>query len=258
MTIELFPRLDTFSAREIWEEYHSDPERTPEWAIQHPAMTYTQTGGSKVTSARLRGIRSRLEEIATECGFPAEAPRDATTRFDLLAARYLSEEAKIPVCEAMRPDMWAFFSLVLAPDITDWRFDGRPRERWTAGIRNTFGILWRRGYLIGTDHQDGRGSGWETLEALTQDALVQIMERTSLTADPRTARIIAETWLNTSRLPTREAPMEAVMRSASRNLRAYRVTQELDALPEKALRDRVAAAFRAALKENTAASSQPH
>lgn len=253
MTIELFPRLDTFSAREIWEEYHSDPDRTPEWATQHPAMTYTQTGGSKVEDKRLKGIRSRLVEIATECGFPEEAPRDATTRFDLLAARYLSEEAAIPVCEAMRQDMWAFFSLVLAPDITDWRFEGRPRERWTAGIRNTFGILWRRGYLIGADHQDGRGSGWETLRALTQDALVQIMERTSLTSHPRTARIIAETWLHTNGQRSPAAPMEAVMRSASRNLRAYRVTQELDALPDKTLRDRVSAAFRAALKENTRA-----
>ncbi|WP_018144856.1 hypothetical protein [Thioalkalivibrio sp. AKL6] len=257
MTIELFPRLDTFSAREIWEDYSSDLDRIPEWDIHHPAVTYTQTGGSKVTDGRLRGIRSRLVEIAGECGFPERAPREATTRFDLLAARYLSEESGIPVCEAMRQDIWAYFSLILAPDITDWRFDGRPRERWTSGIRNTFGILWRRGYLIGVDHQDGRGGGWKTLEALTQDALVQIMERTSLTSDPKTARIIAETWCHTSELRSREAPMEAVMRSASRNLRAYRVTQDLDALPEKSLRDRVSAAFRAALKEHTAGSSRP-
>ncbi|WP_018950957.1 hypothetical protein [Thioalkalivibrio sp. AKL12] len=257
MTIELFPRLDTFSARELWEEYHSAPNCTLEWGLHHPAVTYTQTGGSKVIESRLRGIRARLVEIARECRFPERASREATRRFDFLAARFLSGEAQIPVCEAMRQDMWAYFSLILAPDISDWRFEGRPRERWTAGIRNTFGILWRRGYLIGVDHKDGLGSGWETLEALTQDALVQIVERTSLTADPRTARVIAESWARTSELRTRQAPMEAVMRSAIRNLRAYRVTQELDALSENTLRERVFAAFQSAVDENTIDPSRP-
>ncbi len=248
MDTELFPRLDSFAAEGLWQELGDRNEAKPAVDLHHPAVTYTQTGGRPVSPSRLREIRASLQRIATECGFPDDRGDDGLRRFDFDTARYLSEEARIPLCEALRQEVWAFFTLVLAPDITDWRFPGRNRQRWLGGIRNTFGVLWRRGFLIGLDQQDGRGEGWDYLRPLTQDAMVQIVERPLLSASPRTARSIAVVWNRTAQ-NNPPGVMEDLTRDAIRNLRAFRYTHDLDGLSEEALIDRIQAAFNTAANQ---------
>ncbi|WP_081620997.1 hypothetical protein [Thioalkalivibrio sp. ALMg3] len=246
MTVELFPRLDSFSANALWAEFASDEASIEFEDVRHPAVTFTATGGSRVDFEKLMAIRSDLLSIARDCGFPGERCGEMTRQFDFRVSRYLVESSGVPPCEAYRQGVWAYFTLVLLPDVTDWRYPGRKRERWTGGVRNTFGVLWRRGFLIGADHGDGRGSDWGSLEPLTQDALVQIVERPLLSASPRTARMIAAIWKKASE-ENRGGAMEAVTREAARNLIAYRVTQDLDGLSDQELSHRVGAVFRKAV-----------
>lgn len=242
MDTELFPRLDSFAAEGLWHALEDANEAKPAADLHHPAVTYTQTGGHPVSPSRLREIRASLQRIAIECGFPHDRGDDGLRRFDFDTARYLSEGARIPLCEALRQDVWAFFTLVLAPDITDWRFPGRNRQRWVGGIRNTLGVLWRRGFLIGVDQQDGRGEGWHHLRPLTQDAMVQIIERPLLSASPKTARSIAIVWNRTANTNP-PGGMEYLTRAAIRHLCALRYTHDLDGLSEKALVTKIEGEF---------------
>ena len=245
MDTELFPRLDSFAAEGLWQQRASADGDCLVPDLHHPAATFTQTGGHPVSATRLHEIRMSLSRISNEYGFPDDHRNDRLRRFDFEVARYLTEHARIPLGEALRQEVWSFFTLVLAPDITEWRFPGRNRDRWLGGIRNTFGVLWRRGFLIGIDHGDGRGEGWQYLEPLTQDAMVQIVERPLLSASPRTARSIAIVW---NQIAQNYPPgmMENLTRDAIRNLQASRFTHDLDGLSDEALMDRIHAAFSAA------------
>ncbi|WP_038080580.1 hypothetical protein [Thioalkalivibrio sp. ARh3] len=247
MTVELFPRLDGFAADALWNEVARLCGPVEFEDVRHPSATFTATGGTRCNFDKLRRIRNDLVQLAREHGFPDTRGDEEVRQFDFRAARYLAEDAGIPACEACRKGVWAYFTLVLMPDLTDWRFPGRKRERWAGGIRNTFGVLWRRGYLIGADHNDGRGPGWNSLEPLTQDALVQIIERPDLSASPRTARTIASVWKRI-RQENPGVPMEALTRDAIRNLTAYRVTQDIDGLGDNELLGRVSAVFNSALR----------
>lgn len=243
---ELFPRLDGFAAELLWKDLRDQGQPVRHEDIHHPAVTYTETGGSPVSRMRLHAIRESILDIAAKQGFPSSPDNQQRRRFDFECARFLVEDAGISFPEACRRSVWAYFTLILLPDVTDWRFPGMPKDRWTGGIRNVFGVLWRRGYLIGKDHGDRRGSGWRFLAALSQDAMVQIIERPQLSASPRTARVIAEVWMEI-RDSDPGVPLEEVTRDAVRNLIAIRFTQDLDGLDTEHLRDRVRAMFVAAV-----------
>ena len=143
-------------------------------------------------------------------------------------ARYLVEDAGIPFAEACRQDVWPFFTLVLLPDVTKWRFPVSTKERWVRGIRNAFGVLWRRGYLLGKELPE-TGPGWEYLERLTQDAMVAIVERSSFAANPVMARVIARVWVEYADNFGQQA-MEDLNRAAIVNMVAYRSVVDMDAL----------------------------
>lgn len=226
--IDFFPRLSPFVAKSLWEdivELDSQGEE-PKYHLTHPAAHYTATGGQRVSRTHLKKIREGIVSIAERSGFP-ERKADAT-RFDMECARYLVDDAGIPFPEACRRDVWPFFTLVLLPDVTKWRFPVTTRERWLRGIRNTFGMLWRRGYLLGKDLPE-TGSGWEYLNRLTQDALVAIVERSSFTANPVMARAIAKVWIEHADELGQHA-MESLNRGAIVNMVAYRGVVDMDSL----------------------------
>lgn len=250
MEIELFPRLPTFAAYQLWEkmcESIKDEAILPQFqGYFHDAVTWTATGGSRVDQARLEAIRSRILEMAQENGFPNSAGDRQKTRFDAQCARFLVEDAKIPLPEACRRDFWSYFCIILMPDVTAWRFSVTARERWLGGMRNTFEVLWRRGYLIGLPHQDMR-PGWEYVERLTQDAFVQILDRTGLSADPRVCRILAEVWTDCAD-EFGQKRMENITREALKVLLAYRRICNFDILNADMLRTVISHEFHAVVE----------
>ena len=248
MEIDLFPRLPVFAAEQLWEKIREssyESHALPKFeGVLHAAVTWTATGGSRVDASRLEEIRSRILELARESGFPSPSGDRQKTRFDGQCSRYLIEDAGIPFPEACRRDLWSYFCIILMPDVTAWRFSTTARERWLGGPRNTFEILWRRGYLIGQT-RDGLPSGWQYVERLTQDAFVQILDRTGLSAEPRVCRVLAEVWVSLSD-ELGQKGMEATTRDALKSLLAYRRACNFDVLDRDDLRKLISREFRLA------------
>ncbi|MDQ2068646.1 hypothetical protein [Natronospira bacteriovora] len=254
MAIELFPRLTGFAAQQLWEqlqEYGNEGQRLPEYeGAHHEAVTWTATGGRRVETARLEGIRQQILDLASQNGFPGPAGDRQKTRFDAACARYLAEEARIPFPEACRREIWSYFCIILLPDVTAWRFSLGARERWVGGMRNTFETLWRRGYLIGLPHGDGP-PGWEYVDRLTQDAFVQILDRTGLSAEPQVARLLAETWVELAD-EFGQGRMEEITREALKSLLAYRRVVNFDVLPARELEQTFKEVFLVAARQAAA------
>jgi hypothetical protein len=74
-------------------------------------------------------LRDRLVEVATTYGYPSTATDRARVAFDREAARRLYEAMPMSIGEALNREVWNFSSLVLAPDLTYWRFGSTNPER---------------------------------------------------------------------------------------------------------------------------------
>ena len=66
-------------------------------------------------------------------------------------------------------------------------------KRFTGGVRNAFQRLWMRGSTL--DRGEDRPDRWGLVRALSEDAMVQIFERASISSDARLARAVAEAWV---------------------------------------------------------------
>jgi hypothetical protein len=195
-------------------------------------LSYAQSGGRRLPDEVWQEVRNGILEIARRCGFPASASQKDRALFDARAAAWLIECGTVPVGEALRDDVWGAVTCALVPDIVLWRFGEAHPDRLGGGVRNALQRLWIRAAAL--DRGPGHARRWELLEALTEDALVQITERPSICAEPRLARAIAEGWLRTS---TRigQAAMEPVMRRAIRRIRIRNEVVVLSLLPDAGL-----------------------
>lgn len=183
----VWPRLPTSSARVELQSLHaSDPMTLRSTsALSHPEAAPVAVGGTPVTTAVISTVRDRVRALADSLGFPAELPRPSVSSFDGPATRILHEEMNIIPADAASEEVWNFLSLVVLPDVAVWRYPGRADERLLGRPRNVFRRLWWRGETIGADLIDvPRGLG--------EDELVGIMERPTLAANPRTARMLAQ------------------------------------------------------------------
>ncbi len=211
--ITLLPRLPTAAAAVVLDEALPDRPPPPLDLRQDgfpESVTFAPTGGARCTISDLRALRLEIRDLQEIVRSISAREEDARTAFDREAAEFLSKHPLLNSGEALRNDVWAFIAICLAPDVVWWRF-GATQERYHGGIRNTFQRLWLRGRLLdrGPDHPERFG----LLEALAEDALVQITERTSLVGDPRIAREIAEAWVRTETRRGRTG-LEGIMRAA--------------------------------------------
>lgn len=186
-----------------------DPNTLPD------VVRYTATGGTSIGGVRLRDLRTGIVEIAIRHGFPRQATREELGSFDADLGAWIAEVEELATGEGLRDDVWSFVTVVLAPDVVNWRF-GTARERFSGGVRNAFQRVWMRARVLdrGAAHPDR----WGLLRQLSEDALVQITERPSLGADPVLARELAEAWVRAAGRYGR-GRMEPVMRLATLRLR---------------------------------------
>lgn len=190
-------------------------------------VRFAATGGAPVPAASLATVRQDLVAIARKHGFGQQGARQSHAGFDAETAAWLAQSDLFTTGEALRDDVWAFVASVIAPDITHWRF-GRSTERYAGGVRNTFQRLWMRGRAIdrGAEHPER----WGLLDALTEDALVQITERPSIGGDHVLALAVAEAWLRAARHHGKAA-MEDIMRRAILRIRVRNEIRSLADLP---------------------------
>src|SRR5690606_31532772 len=123
-------------------------------------------------------IGERLRQIAAECGFPDNSSQVARTRFDHVATQFLATADDLESGEALRDDVWAYLTVVVAPDVVTWRFSEEADGRFAGGVRNAFQRLWMRGTTL--DRSANHPDRWGLVKALSEDALVQIFERPSI------------------------------------------------------------------------------
>ena len=228
MTI-LLPRLPSVAAEKKLEQFLRGspsvwggfaPHDLPE------AVRFAPTGGTRVSAASLGAIRSGILSIAQDCGFGTDNPKQESARFDAEAAAWLADCSTISPGEALRDDVWAFFCIVVFPDVVRWRF-GSASERYLGGVRNTLQRLWLRAFAV--DRGRDSGDRWGLLRDLTEDALVQITERPSIGGDPVLAREIAEAWVRASVRHGR-GQMEGIMRRAVLRIRIADEARSLSSL----------------------------
>ena len=230
----LLPRLPSIAVDRILDRFlHMDVSQWPTFDPQDlpRAIQFAATGGSRASAPKLQALHDGIFKTASNCGMARKRVPNRHARFDLEAAALFVDNSLLSDSEALRDEFWSFVGVVMAPQVVYWRF-GRSRKRYSGGVRNTFQRLWLRARVLdrGAEHEDR----WGLLAALTEDALVQIMERPSIGADPTLARSLAEAWLRAAERFGR-SKMEDIMRRTSLLVRVQNEIRSLATLNRASL-----------------------
>jgi len=230
VSVGLFPRLRRAAVDQLLDRLQPS-SRGSAFALASSlpdAVYYAPTGGTKVSSSQLTGIRRVIIEVAKRAGYPKPPSRAQAAEFDTEVSIRLTEIANTDNGEFHRDDVWACIATVLLPDLVIWRFSLEARERFHGGIRNAFQRLWLRGRIL--DRGEGHPDRWELLRSLTEDALVQITERPSISSSKLLSIALAEGWLSASR-KYGVGKMEDLMRKVTLQVRLQNEIQHLPSMP---------------------------
>ena len=167
-------------------------------ALKHNSATFSTTGGIPVSSAHLIQLREVLDKVAIENGYSKPLIRgESTNRVDICWSRALHSVMQLSPHEAACDGVWHFLTCVLVPDLVRWRWGGgspgEVSDRWLTirhRGRNCFGRLWWRAQYLFLP--TGKENRYHLLETLTEDEMIQIMERPLLSGNLLLTRMIAE------------------------------------------------------------------
>lgn len=149
-------------------------------------VRYAPTGGQRVPEEVVSELRRRLVEVAEARGYPDRRSNTGQRSFDLEAARVLVD---LPLIrgEALRDEVWQYFTCLLAPDLVVWRHgktkDGEvegptSQARFLGGTRNALQRLWWRGIIF--RDRTAEDELWllnSGRRGLTEDNFVALLER---------------------------------------------------------------------------------
>lgn len=245
----LFPRLSPLGVSAVMEKAGASGPALSEsnsFISEYSSLiSFAPSGGTRADPKTIMGVAKRLRNIATTCGFPFSKDAETRAKFDRQATAVLATLPELDSGEGLRDDVWAFIAAVVAVDVAGWRFPSPSRERLDGGVRNVFQRLWMRGRTL--DRGEGHPERWKFVDALSEDALVQIFERASIAANPRLARAIAEAWTETAGKIGRGG-MEDVMRRSMKLVRLRNEIVDLSLLSDADLASEVASAFHTAIE----------
>lgn len=249
----LLPRLDRGEVDLVAGQLNlklSDPENTLELVDQLELRPHWNLSGGFEIGAKDRiEIAEGLESIAREHGYPDYPTVASQQAFDRKACRLLHHSDVLIRAkgDTNRPAAWAGLTCLDVPHLAVWRHyekgKGISRDRLHGGPRNFLRRLWLRKSALLLDEKEGHDS-WELIDQMTEDAVVQIIERPSLASDRRLASFMGLEWI---RHRDNGIKMEPVMRVATRRLRATSQTRMLSALNDQTLKQVVMDAFNYAL-----------
>jgi hypothetical protein len=215
----LFPRLSRAAARRILQEHCDEvPDVAAARAAGEAATVWGASGGRRITPRELDELREAMLGIAKACGQGTTSTDHAA--FDMRCSVWFGESDLVPVGEGLRDDVWTWLAVSLLPDLVTWRFPGRPEDRFLGGARNVFQRHWMRARAF--DQGGASKRRWALVSALGEDAMVQILERTSISSQPELAGSIARVWLERSRT----SPPGGMQNTARRAIRSLRIVNE--------------------------------
>ncbi|MGY0799620.1 hypothetical protein ACW7G0_11270 [Lysobacter sp. A286] len=157
----------------------------------------------RVSASELKSLQQEVRVRIENAGYP-DGGVGARADVDRAIARTLAE-LDLPVGEMLRPDVWTWMTIHLLPDYLSWRWtraDGAITEARISGSihRNALGRLWLRGVVF--DGGAASGDRWGLMDRIPEDAAMAILERTTVSADHRLARAVAEAWIETGLMGT--------------------------------------------------------
>lgn len=192
----LYPRLLSGHAKPMHKAYRhlTLAELTSRASTAHEAAVYVATGGDRISPQMLLELREKIVALAQEAGFPGESTRERRGGFDLHLAALLHTDMRMAPAEAASGDVWAFFALVLLPDVAYWRYPKPPGDRvlGTDITRHVFGRLWWRAHLVSSHEDPG---SYAALKVLGEAAFDQIYaRRKALGGSPHLVKAILRVW----------------------------------------------------------------
>jgi hypothetical protein len=228
----VYPRLPRAAAREIVQERVEWPpeELRQESRTSHP-LAAPARAGSVVPKDLLVQVRDRvrtaLDTVNPKFDWPVPAGRVA--EFDRITGRELYENMQIVPADAASEGVWSFMTLVLLPEIGPWRFPDAGDKRYFGVPRNVLRRTWWRAHILGPDLGGSTGGS----PHLREDELVQIFERSTLSANPWIAKAIVSTIHKSSEQLT--VARSVFVRDLTRRLLRMTPLLCLDALPSDSL-----------------------
>lgn len=186
--IYLYPRLSRSSARIILATHVplglNDLRGTA--ALSSPQAAPSPTGGTPVPEHILATVQNGIRQISDQFGYPAMLTLAAQQALDHACGTFLLQSMGIVPADAAEEGVWSFLSMVVLPEFAPWRFPSRTEERLIGRPRNALRRLWWRAWALGPD------LSWapEGCTPLMEDESVQIMERTTVSRNQRTAKAV--------------------------------------------------------------------
>jgi hypothetical protein len=166
--------------------------------------------GRSITPTELEILRVKvLEDLAAagfELGFKITSS-DHKANWDKALGASLLKHLPISAAQASENGVWAYLSTFVFWDFASWRYSSARKsspstdnggdevvksiERSLGGQRNVLRKCWIRAYVLGPNL--GVGSELPLAEAMKEDELVNLFERSTLGDDHELARAIART-----------------------------------------------------------------
>ncbi len=247
--MNVWPRLPLTVATSLAEEVSRLPratllERASDW---HESAILAPVGGTSVDRAEVRRLqtlaRARMHAVIDR----GSSEETAKRAFDFELSKLLLEEMRIAPYEAAKPGIWSFIACVVLPDVVRWRFPGEegagtPVRRFTdgaRGIRNTFGRLWWRAYVL---HDPASADPWELVRIVLEDQALGLLERTMLMGYPPLAREMLRAVVASG-----GTQQQDVMRDLTKRLRRIAGVVPLETLAPDAIGRLVSAELRQSL-----------
>jgi len=156
----------------------------------------------------------------------------SASEFDRVITKHILDIFKdLSPYEAAQKPVWAYLTLRLLPDLAKTRFPHHALERYTGGERNVFRRLWQRAFILGGD----------LAAELQEDEHIKIFERgLSLGSNRIIAKCLAEKAIAMraeSKDSGETSRSSKIMAEATKNLRRRLFVLNIQAMPEKGIRE---------------------
>jgi hypothetical protein len=230
--IYLYPRLPRSAARSILSMHAplglDDLRATG--SLSHLQAAPSATGGTPVSAQTLAKLQSGFRQIEDQFGFPELLSLPSQQALDHACGTFLLRSMNIVPADAAEEGVWSFLSLVVLPEFAPWRFPSRTEERLIGRPRNALRRLWWRAWTLGPD------LAWapEGCTPLFEDESVQLMERSTVSKNRRTAKAVQNALWRAEKAGITLSRTDLVRLLIPR-VRAARSNTCLDALTDESL-----------------------
>lgn len=211
---------------------------------------WNQSGGAEVSKSQRDEFAEHVERIARDHGYPDYPDTLRQQGFDRSVCRLLDRTGFFLKSggDTKRASVWAGLTCLDVSHVAVWRHSARgkgiSRDRLQGGPRNFLRRLWLRNHaLLLDDHQE---DPWVLVDEMSEDSVVQVIERPSLASDRRLSSFMGLEWIKHRK---KGVLMEPVMRIATRRIRATSQIRMLAALDDKQLGEVVTEAFEYAIRQ---------